>query len=104
MKTMNYLFLLVMAISCANCAFTGETKTSGNTSSAASQNTSNEQTAPPASGENTASAQNAAFGQDQQNTPEALVKDLYKTHNNGNGRILDGKNRKLLDKYFDKNL
>lgn len=44
----------------------------------------------------------------RQNTPEALIKDLYKVHaedfKNQDDRILNGKSRTLLDKYFDKNL
>src|SRR5215203_2348376 len=40
----------------------------------------------------------------QNSTPDALVKDLYKTHDKDEGVILDGKSRKLLDKYFDKTL
>lgn len=36
--------------------------------------------------------------------PDALVKDLYKTHDKDNGAIVQGKNRAILDKYFDKNL
>lgn len=36
--------------------------------------------------------------------PDAVVRDLYKTHDKDNGAILDGKSRRLLDKYFDKTL
>jgi hypothetical protein len=40
--------------------------------------------------------------------PDALVKDLYKTHGedfkNNDDRILNGKSRKFLDKYFAKTL
>ncbi|HEX8737147.1 MAG TPA: DUF3828 domain-containing protein [Pyrinomonadaceae bacterium] len=43
-------------------------------------------------------------GEAQQNAPEALIKDLYKTHDKDSGVILDGNSRKLLDKYFDKTL
>ena len=39
-------------------------------------------------------------------TPDALVKDLYKTHEQdsktGKDRILSSKSRRYLDKYFDK--
>ena len=41
-------------------------------------------------------------------TPGALVKDLYKTHDRDlrgkNDRILNGENRAAIDKYFDKTL
>ncbi|MDQ3801665.1 MAG: YbjP/YqhG family protein [Acidobacteriota bacterium] len=43
-------------------------------------------------------------GAAQQNTPDALVRDLYKTHSRDSGAILDGKSRKGIDKYFDKTL
>lgn len=55
------------------------------------ENLSNETPAESASGQ-TASA------------PDAVIKDLYKTHDRDNGAILDSKNRKLIDKYFDKTL
>ena len=41
-------------------------------------------------------------------TPDAVVKDLYKTHDQdmktNKDRLLSGKSRKILDKYFDKTL
>jgi hypothetical protein len=37
-------------------------------------------------------------------TPTALVKELYRVHNNGKGPILTGKNRAVLQKFFDKKL
>lgn len=37
-------------------------------------------------------------------TPDAVIKELYRVHNQKNVDILDGKSRKLLDKFFDKNL
>jgi hypothetical protein len=46
----------------------------------------------------------------QNSTPEAVIKELYKIHNldmgrdNGTDRILGGKDRKLLDRFFDKSL
>ena len=46
----------------------------------------------------------AFAGRAQNPAPDALVKDLYKTHDKNNGAIFDGKSRRLLDKYFDKTL
>ena len=40
----------------------------------------------------------------QTNTPDALIRDLYKTHDQNNGAIVQGKKRAILDKYFDKKL
>jgi hypothetical protein len=37
-------------------------------------------------------------------SPTALVKELYRVHNNGRGPILTGKNRAVLQKFFDKKL
>lgn len=42
--------------------------------------------------------------QAQTDAPDALLKDLYKTHEKNPGSIVQGKNRAVLDKYFDKNL
>lgn len=43
-----------------------------------------------------------------QTSPDAVIKDLYKVHDQDlkaeTDRILSGKNRTFLDKYFDKNL
>src|SRR5687768_7347178 len=36
--------------------------------------------------------------------PDALVKDLYKTHDKNAGAIMSAKSRAILDKYFDKSL
>lgn len=50
----------------------------------------------------------AAETQINQTSPDALVKDLYKVHDQDmkseNDRILSGKNRTYLDKYFDTTL
>ncbi len=40
----------------------------------------------------------------QTNTPDALIRDLYKTHDQNNGAIVQGSNRAILNKYFDRNL
>jgi hypothetical protein len=37
-------------------------------------------------------------------SPAALVKELYRVHNNGKGPILAGKSRAVLQKFFDKKL
>ena len=44
------------------------------------------------------SPQNAETGaKDVQNLPDALIKDLYKTHEKDAGAVLNGKNRTLID-------
>lgn len=52
--------------------------------------------------------QKAANVAAQANTPESVVQDLYRVHaeefRTSRFRIMSGKDRKLLDKYFDKNL
>ena len=45
-----------------------------------------------------------ASHQTQQWTPDTLLRDLYKVHARKNSDILSDKSRKLLDKYFDRNL
>ena len=100
MKTISYLFLVLMAVLSINCSVTTTTITTDNTN-ANSQNSANTQTAQNVSN----SLQNAETGaKDDQNSPDAVIKDLYKTHEKDNGKILNGKSRVLLDKYFDKNL
>ena len=37
-------------------------------------------------------------------SPAALVKELYRVHNNGKGPILAGKSKAVLQKFFDKKL
>lgn len=56
-----------------------------------------------ATGETAAESSSAAI-EPQTSSPDAVIKDLYNVHGKDNGKILNGKNRALLDKYFDKNL
>ena len=37
-------------------------------------------------------------------TPDAVVRELYRVHNNGNGSIFERKGRRYLFKFFDKRL
>jgi hypothetical protein len=96
-KIIKSLLLLTIFISTFNCASTTKTETANNAVNAAT----NEQEA---NIETTESIAANASGAAQQSAPDAVVKDLYKTHDKNNGAILDGKSRKLLDKYFDKTL
>ena len=101
MKTISYVFLILTVILNSNCLITRATTTTTDNTNANSQNSANTQTAQNVSN----SAQNAESGaKDDQNSPDALIKDLYKTHEKDNSKILDGKSRTLIDKYFDKNL
>lgn len=52
----------------------------------------------------TAETAPAGEHQAQSVAPAALIRDLYKTHDQDNGAVVQGKNRRMLDKYFDKNL
>lgn len=101
MKLLSYIFILTVIFSNTACSAANLTVSGG--SNSAPQNSGNNA---PATESNTVnSSQNAeAAGQSQQGAPEALVKDLYKTHEKNQGKILDGKSRTLLDKYFDKKL
>jgi hypothetical protein len=38
------------------------------------------------------------------NTPDAVVRELYRVHNNGRGRVFDRKGKKYIYKYFDQKL
>ena len=37
-------------------------------------------------------------------SPDALVRELYRVHRNGYGRVFDKKGRKLQERFFDENL
>ena len=46
----------------------------------------------------------STFNKSQQLTLDVLLRDLYKVHAQKSNHILNRKSRKLLDKYFDRNL
>lgn len=94
MKTINYFLLAAILISSVACSSAANQTVAVNVNAAQTNVANTETNAAPVIIENEA----------KKTAPEAVVKDLYKTHDNGNGKILDGKNRALLDKYFDKNL
>lgn len=93
-KITESILLLMILISTFGCASANRTEMANNTANTATIEQAD------ANVESTADASGAA----QQNAPDALVKDLYKTHDKDQGAILDGKSRKLIDKYFDKTL
>ncbi|HEX9959642.1 MAG TPA: DUF3828 domain-containing protein [Pyrinomonadaceae bacterium] len=95
-KITESILLLMTLISIFGCASASRTETSNNAANTATIE-------PDSNIETTESSANAS-GAAQQNAPAALVKDLYKTHDKDNNAILDGKSRKLIDKYFDKTL
>ena len=92
-KSILILTILILTFSCASAGRNETTKTTANAANVE----------PDSNAETTESTANAG-GAAQQTTPDALVRDLYKTHDKDNGAILDGKSRKLIDKYFDKTL
>lgn len=94
MKTANGLLLAAILLTTINCS--SVSKTSTENVNVAAGNTANVQATPPTAASETSAAQITA--------PDALVKDLYKTHDKKNGSIVRGKDRKILDKYFNKNL
>ncbi|HSK73536.1 MAG TPA: DUF3828 domain-containing protein [Pyrinomonadaceae bacterium] len=96
------LFIALLLISGFSCAAIKPEPAQEETKPTAEQNSSEGEIA--AAQASSSSNSNPA----QQISPDALVKDLYKVHGqdfeNQSERILDGKSRRLLDKYFDKNL
>ena len=38
------------------------------------------------------------------NTPDSVVRELYRVHNNGRGHVFDAKGKKNIYKFFDQNL
>jgi hypothetical protein len=93
-KSILLLTILISTFSCASANRNEATNNAVNTGSGE----------PPANVETTDTTAANVTGEAQQNAPDALVRDLYKTHDKDQGAILDGKSRKLLDKYFDKTL
>lgn len=94
MKITNYLLLTAVLLSAVNCSSRPET--AAENVSVNVQNSSEFQAA--------AQSAPAIESQAQTDTPDALLKDLYKTHAKGESQIINGKNRTLINKYFDKNL
>jgi hypothetical protein len=96
-KITESILLLTILISTFNCASANRADAPNNAANAATvEANSNAETAE-------SIAANAS-GEAQQVAPDAVVKDLYKTHDKNAGAILDGNSRKLIDKYFDKTL
>jgi len=96
-KIIKSVLLLTILISTFSCATANRNEATNNAA-----NTANVE--PNANVETNDTIAANASGEAQQNAPDALIKDLYKTHDKNSGAILDGKSRKLLDKYFDKRL
>ena len=93
MKFTKYLLTAIFLLSIINCSSSSKATTE-NINVAANANTAN------------ATTENAAVETAAQKTdePETFLKDLYKTHDKNNGAIVQGNDRAILDKYFDKNL
>src|SRR5215212_126093 len=96
-KIIKSILLLTILISTFSCASANRNEATNNAINTATIETN-------ANVETTETTAANVSGEAQQNAPDALVKDLYKTHDKNSGAILDGKSRKLLDKYFDKRL
>ncbi|HEX8369243.1 MAG TPA: DUF3828 domain-containing protein [Pyrinomonadaceae bacterium] len=96
-KIIKSILLLTILISTFNCASASRTETANNAANTATSE-------PDAKLETTETTAADVGGAAEKTAPDALVKDLYKTHDKDNGAILDGKSRRLLDKYFDKTL
>lgn len=97
MKTTKYFLIAIFSLLFVNCSAAPKTENAN----IAWQNSSDMQTA------NTLSPSPTVETQTQTQTaitPDALVKDLYKTHEKNAGTIVQGKNRQILDKFFDKNM
>lgn len=94
MKSLKFLFFGFLLVSVGGCSTT-------------SRDTANvEYTNVVSNPANTAASPETAAVNSQMPTesPDATVKDLYKTHEQKSGAIVQGKDRKIIDKYFDKTL
>jgi hypothetical protein len=98
MKTAKFLLPVIALFFLLNCAASKPetTKAENVLTTIDSQNTAA-----------SAAAETAVDGSattQQTSAPDALVKDLYNVHGKDYSKIMNGKSRVLLDKYFDKNL
>lgn len=93
MKIVKLFLIALVTISFAACS-------AGMNFGGGQTNQNNPQAAPSAAANNDTQTTDKPAGQTA--APDALVKDLYKTHDKDNGKIMDGKSRVLLDKYFVK--
>jgi Protein of unknown function (DUF3828) len=96
-KVIKSILLLTILISTFSCAIANRNEATNNAANTATVETN-------ANIETSDTTSANVSGETQQNAPDALIKDLYKTHDKNSGAILDGNSRKLLDKYFDKRL
>ncbi|MBS1792906.1 MAG: DUF3828 domain-containing protein [Acidobacteria bacterium] len=100
MKLFIYLLLAAFWLTLTGCTFNFQ----------AGSNTTNAQPAPSAKTETNAAKPETTPAAENRApaaaalAPDALLRDLYKTHDRDNGAIVQGKNRAIIDKYFDKNL
>jgi hypothetical protein len=89
-----FIFAIILALTTIGCTMAGVTSPNSNTNMAA---------ASPTPVSNSADQGNAASGATQQ-SPDALVADLYKQHDAKHSPFFQSKNRGLVDKYFTKSL
>lgn len=94
MKRLKFLFFALLLFSIGGCSATSRDAANVEYTNVVS-NTANTAASP-----ETAAANNQA----QTEPPDQLVKDLYKTHEQKPGAIVQSKDRKIIDRYFDKNL
>jgi hypothetical protein len=95
MKLANYLIIAIVLLTATSCS--SAPKTSSENVSVTVANAEKVESAQSSAVAETAAAQSVV-------APDALIKELYKTHDKNYGAIVQGKNRAILDKYFDKNL
>lgn len=97
MKSKKYLLtLLVFAIISAGCSATSRSSSNAVNANVAASDAANTNAAPEATP--------VGANQQQADAPDTVIKDLYKTHDQKPGAIVQGKDRKIIDKYFDKTL
>ncbi len=107
MKLSNCQLLVFVACLIAGCTSTAVKSNTANTTNAqSSSNLTTVASTMPAENkaQTTATPPAENKAQTTDTAPDALLKDLYKTHEKDSGAIVQGKNRAILDKYFDKNL
>lgn len=99
-----FFALILASVSCTDIASNNKIA-NGDSPSAAGEKSSADENSnkPSATVENsdTANSETAKFAE---NSPEELVENLYKNHDNENSPFFQDKNRELIDRFFVKNL
>ncbi len=99
-----FFAFVITAISCTDIASNNKIANGDSPSAAGEKSSADENSKKPSAtveNSDTANSETAKFAE---NSPEELVENLYKNHDNENSPFFQDKNRELIDRFFVKNL